>query len=150
HANFAQVGARVSAGGQTGVAGGGGAERVYTESAMARDYYPLIARAVAGLKHNTADARQIVYEHARRVLRELVRDHQPALLAWERRRKVEYPPAPDEPRATFSMIHTWRRWLNYTGLNSAPVVFCYLGYQAASVCSVLNGQSPAQHLTDDS
>ena len=89
---------------------------------MARDYYPLIARAVAGLEHNTADARQIVYEHARRVLRELVRDHQPALLVWERMdemlaleeaiRKVEYPPAPDEPRATLSMIHTWRRWLN--------------------------------------
>src|SRR5262249_19172719 len=87
-----------------------------TESAMARDYYPLIARAVAGLEHNTADARQIVYEHARTVLRALVRDHQPALLAWERVdqilaleeaiRKVESPPPPDEPRAT------WRRWLN--------------------------------------
>ena len=122
NSNLAQDRARVSADGQTGVAGSRGAERVYTESAMARDYYPLIARAVAGLEHNTVDARQIVYEHARRMLRELVGDHQPALLAWERMdetlaleeaiRKVEYPPAPDEPRATLSMIQTWRRWLN--------------------------------------
>ena len=106
NSNLAQDRARVSADGQTGVAGSRDAERVYTESVMARDYYPLIARVVAGLEHNTADTRQIVYEHARRVLHELVRNHQPALLAWERMdemlaleeaiRKVEYPPAPDD------------------------------------------------------
>jgi hypothetical protein len=43
---------------------------MYTEKAMARDYYPLLARAIASLEQNTADARQVVYDHARRVLRE--------------------------------------------------------------------------------
>jgi hypothetical protein len=57
---------------------------VYTASAMARDYYPLLARAVASLEQNTAEARQAVYDHARSVLRDLVRDHQPALPPSER------------------------------------------------------------------
>jgi hypothetical protein len=57
---------------------------VYTASAMARDYYPLLARAVASLEQNTADARQVVYDHARSVLRELVHDHKPALSPSER------------------------------------------------------------------
>jgi hypothetical protein len=57
---------------------------VYTENAMARDYYPLLARAVASLEQNTADARQVVYDHARGVLRELVRDQKPALPPSER------------------------------------------------------------------
>jgi hypothetical protein len=51
---------------------------------MARDYYPLIARAVAGLEQNTTEARQRVYERARRVLREQVRDFKPSLSASER------------------------------------------------------------------
>jgi uncharacterized protein YbcV (DUF1398 family) len=32
------------------------------------DYYPVLARAVAGLATNTAQARQELYEHARSVL----------------------------------------------------------------------------------
>jgi hypothetical protein len=51
---------------------------------MARDYYPLLARAIAQLEQNTADARQAVYDHARRVLREQVRDFEPPLAATER------------------------------------------------------------------
>jgi hypothetical protein len=51
---------------------------------MARDYFPLIARAVAGLEQSTHEARQGVYAHARRVLREQVRDFRPALSASER------------------------------------------------------------------
>ncbi len=43
---------------------------MYTEKAMARDYYPLIARAIASLEQNTAETRQVVYDHARRVLRD--------------------------------------------------------------------------------
>ena len=58
--------------------------RVYTEKAMAQDYYPLLARAIASLEQNTADARQTVYDHARRVLREQVRDLKPALSVSER------------------------------------------------------------------
>ncbi len=54
------------------------------EKAMARDYYPLMARAIASLEQNTAEARQAVYEHARRVLREQVRDFEPALPASQR------------------------------------------------------------------
>ena len=85
----------------------------WAKSAMARDYYPPIARAVAGLEHNTVDARQIVYQHARRMLRELVGDHQPALLASKRIdemlaleeaiRKVEFEvtSTPDDPRDTY-------------------------------------------------
>jgi len=53
-----------------------GAER---ESAMARDYYPLIARAVAGLEQNTAETRQVLYDHARKVLGEQLRDLEPRL-----------------------------------------------------------------------
>jgi hypothetical protein len=41
---------------------------------MARDYYPLIARAVAGLEEKTAEARRTVYDHARTVLARLMRD----------------------------------------------------------------------------
>jgi hypothetical protein len=51
---------------------------------MARDYYPLITRTIASLEQNTADARQVVYDHARRVLREQVRDLKPALSIQER------------------------------------------------------------------
>ena len=32
------------------------------------DYYPLIARAVAGLEKNTGDARRALYERARTAL----------------------------------------------------------------------------------
>lgn len=46
---------------------------MYTEKAMARDYHPLLTRTIASLEQNTADARQVVYDHARRVLREQVR-----------------------------------------------------------------------------
>ncbi len=35
---------------------------------MAQDFYPVIARAVAALAENGADARQLVYDHARTVL----------------------------------------------------------------------------------
>ena len=51
---------------------------------MARDYYPLLTRTIASLEQNTADARQVVYNHARRVLREQVRDLNPALSIQER------------------------------------------------------------------
>jgi hypothetical protein len=57
---------------------------VYTEKAMPRDYYPLLARAIASLEQNTTAARQAVYDHARRVLREQVRDLKPALSIQER------------------------------------------------------------------
>jgi hypothetical protein len=51
---------------------------------MARDYYPLIARAVASLEPSTPEARQEVYVRARKVLREQVRDFKPGLSASER------------------------------------------------------------------
>jgi hypothetical protein len=35
---------------------------------MAQDFYPVIARAVAALGESGADARQLVYDHARTVL----------------------------------------------------------------------------------
>jgi hypothetical protein len=35
---------------------------------MAQDFYPVIARAVAGLDENGAEARRVVYDHARTVL----------------------------------------------------------------------------------
>ncbi len=35
---------------------------------MARDFYPVIARAIAGLDENATEARQLVYDHARTVL----------------------------------------------------------------------------------
>jgi hypothetical protein len=35
---------------------------------MAQDFYPVIARAVAALGETDADARQLVYDHARTVL----------------------------------------------------------------------------------
>jgi hypothetical protein len=57
---------------------------MYTETTMARDYYPLVARAVASLEQSTPEARQEVYVHARKVLREQVRDFKPALSASER------------------------------------------------------------------
>jgi hypothetical protein len=41
---------------------------------MARDYYPLLSRAIANLEPNAAEARQEVYDHARKVLRDQVRD----------------------------------------------------------------------------
>jgi len=41
---------------------------------MARDYYPLIARAIAGLDEKTAEARGVVYDHARTVLVGQLRD----------------------------------------------------------------------------
>jgi len=43
------------------------------------DYYPLIARAVAGLEKNTGDARRIVYERARTALVAQLRGVTPAL-----------------------------------------------------------------------
>jgi hypothetical protein len=58
--------------------------KVYTEYAMARNYYPLLARTIASIEQNTTDARQAVYDHARRVLREQVRDLKPALSVSER------------------------------------------------------------------
>jgi len=44
---------------------------------MAQDFYPVIARAIASLEQDTAEARQAVYDRARRVLREQVRDLEP-------------------------------------------------------------------------
>src|SRR5258708_23066187 len=43
------------------------------------DYYPLIARAVAGLQKNTGDARRTVYERAREALVAQLRGVTPAL-----------------------------------------------------------------------
>ncbi len=51
---------------------------------MAQDFYPVIARAIASLEQDTAEARQAVYDRARRVLREQVRDLEPALSPSER------------------------------------------------------------------
>ena len=51
---------------------------------MARDYYPLIARAIASFEPNAAEARQEVYDHARKALREQVRDVEPGLSESER------------------------------------------------------------------
>ncbi len=41
---------------------------------MARDYYPLLARAIAGLEEKTVEARQTVYDHARAALVGYMRD----------------------------------------------------------------------------
>jgi len=35
---------------------------------MAQDFYPVVRRAIAALGENGADARQLVYDHARTVL----------------------------------------------------------------------------------
>src|SRR3979490_2959097 len=43
------------------------------------DYYPLIARAVAGLQKNTGDARRTLYERAREALVAQLRGVMPAL-----------------------------------------------------------------------
>ena len=43
------------------------------------DYYPLIARAVAGLEKNTGDARRALYERARAALVAQLRSVSPAL-----------------------------------------------------------------------
>src|SRR5215210_4462314 len=43
------------------------------------DYYPLIARAVAGLENNTGDARRVLYERARAALVAQLRGVTPAL-----------------------------------------------------------------------
>src|SRR5438067_5358640 len=43
------------------------------------DYYPLIARAVAGLEKNTGDARRALYERARTALVAQLRGVTPAL-----------------------------------------------------------------------
>src|SRR5499426_357392 len=43
------------------------------------DYYPLIARAVAGLERNTGDARRALYERARNALVSQLRGVTPAL-----------------------------------------------------------------------
>jgi hypothetical protein len=94
------------------------------------DYYPLVARAVAALEENTAEARRAVYERARSVLRAHLRDHQPTLPPSERMdemlalenaiRKAEIeailpPAAPDQQPAAKprSIVARWRRWLNW-------------------------------------
>jgi hypothetical protein len=41
---------------------------------MARDYYPLLARAIGGLEEKTAEARRTVYDHARAALVRHMRD----------------------------------------------------------------------------
>ena len=41
---------------------------------MARDYYPLLARAIAGLEEKTVEARRTVYDHARAALVRYMRD----------------------------------------------------------------------------
>ena|SRR2546426_713254 len=41
---------------------------------MARDYYPLLARAIGGLEEKTAEERRTVYDHARTVLVRHMRD----------------------------------------------------------------------------
>src|SRR3954465_6643882 len=43
------------------------------------DYYPLIARAVAGLENSTGDARRVLYERARAALLAQLRGVTPAL-----------------------------------------------------------------------
>src|SRR3954469_25207035 len=43
------------------------------------DYYPLIARAVAGLENNTGEARRVLYERARAALVAQLRGVSPAL-----------------------------------------------------------------------
>lgn len=43
------------------------------------DYYPLIARAVAGLEKNTGEARRTLYERARKALVDQLRSTEPAL-----------------------------------------------------------------------
>src|SRR6185295_1048442 len=43
------------------------------------DYYPLIARAVAGLEKNTGDARRVLYERARTALVAQLRSVDPPL-----------------------------------------------------------------------
>src|SRR5262249_23735676 len=39
-----------------------------------RDYYPVLARAIAGLEEKTAEVRQTIYDHARAVLVRHMRD----------------------------------------------------------------------------
>ena|SRR5215472_14771596 len=41
---------------------------------MSRDYYPVLARAIAGLEEKTAGVRQAVYDHARTMLIQHMRD----------------------------------------------------------------------------
>src|SRR6516164_1379266 len=43
------------------------------------DYYPLLARAVAGLEKNTGDARRALYERARTALVAQLRNATPAM-----------------------------------------------------------------------
>ncbi len=45
---------------------------------MARNYYPVIARAIAGLEEKTAQARRTVYDHARTLLFRHMRAFRPA------------------------------------------------------------------------
>jgi hypothetical protein len=106
---------------------------ICASGAMVHDYYPLLARAVAGLEENTAEARLTIYERARSVLRAQMRDHQPSLPASERMdemlaleqaiRKVETeailpPAAPERPAAKpRSIAARLRRWLK---LNRGP------------------------------
>ena len=47
---------------------------------MARDYYPVVARAIAHLPDKSGKSRQIVYEHARTVLVRKMRETGSALL----------------------------------------------------------------------
>ena len=48
------------------------------------DYYPLIARAVAGLERNTGDQRRALYERARTALVAQLRGLDPPLTESER------------------------------------------------------------------
>ena len=43
------------------------------------DYYPVISRAVSGLRGSTYEARRVLYERARAAVRDTLRRHDPPL-----------------------------------------------------------------------